>query len=105
MQVLLIVLAILKRNRKVFKNFIINLEDFWKIKFVFYQTLITFFHTGKPVLSRVLIETLHSDEFYMLYVPNLSNSPDRIWLLAKKEVSDNEGLFLLISSKLNKARC
>ena len=46
------------------------------------QTLIAFFYTGKPVSSRMLVETSYSDIFYMLYLP------DRIVLLAKKEVSD-----------------
>ena len=61
-------LAILRSHRKIYQNFIFNSEDIWKRKFVFYQTLIAFFHTGKPVSSRVLVET--SDGFYMLYVPN-----------------------------------
>ena len=45
------------------QNFIFIFEDIWKRKFVFYQTLIAFFHTGKPVSSRVLEETSNSDGF------------------------------------------
>ena len=33
-------------HRKVYQNFIFNFEDIWKRKFVFYQALIAFFHTG-----------------------------------------------------------
>ena len=32
--------------RKVYQNFMIIFEDIWKREFVFYQALITFFHTG-----------------------------------------------------------
>ena len=48
-------LAILRSHIKVSKNFIFN--------FVFYQTLIAFFHTEKSILSRVLVEILYSDRF------------------------------------------
>ena len=36
----------MRSYRKVFQNFIFNLEDIWKRKFVFYQALIAFFHSG-----------------------------------------------------------
>ena len=48
-------LAILRSHIKVSQNFIFN--------FVFYQTLIAFFHAEKSILSRVLIEILYSDRF------------------------------------------
>ena len=59
-------LTILRSDRKVYHNFIFNSEDIWKRKFVFYQTLITFFHIGKPVSSRMLLETSYSDIFYVI---------------------------------------
>ena len=62
-------LAILRSHREVYQNFIFNFGDIWKRKFVFDQTLIAFFHTGKPVSSLVLVETSYSVGFYMLYVP------------------------------------
>ena len=57
-----------------FQNFIFNFEDICKRKFLFYQTLIAFFHTGKLVSSRVFMETSYSDGFYMLHVLNFSRS-------------------------------
>ena len=48
-------LVILRNYRKVYQNFIFNLGDIWKRKFVLYQTLNAFFYTGKPVSSQVLI--------------------------------------------------
>ena len=59
-------LAILRSHRKVYQDFIFNFEDIWKRKFVFYQPLIAFFHTGKPVSSRVLVETSYSDGFHVI---------------------------------------
>ena len=58
-------LAILTSHRNVYQNFIFNFEDIWKRKFVSYQTLIAFFHTGKLGLSWVLVETSYSDGFYV----------------------------------------
>ena len=43
-------------------------------KSVTYLTLITFFHTGKLVSSRVFVETWYSEGFYMLYIPNFMKS-------------------------------
>ena len=60
-------LAILRSHRKVYQSFILNFEDIWKRKFVFYETLIAFFNTGKPVSSWVLVETLYSDGFYVIH--------------------------------------
>ena len=57
-----------------FQNFIFNFKDIWKRQFVFYNTLIAFFHTGKLVSSRVFIETSYSDGFYMLHFLNFLRS-------------------------------
>ena len=57
-----------------FQNFIFNFEDICKRQFLFYQTLIAFFHTGKLVSPRVFMETSYSDGFYMLHVLNFSSS-------------------------------
>ena len=54
---------------KGYQIVIFNFEDISKIKIVLYQTLITFFHTSKPISSRMLVETSHIDGFYMLYGP------------------------------------
>ena len=40
-------LVILRSHRKVYQNSIFNFGDIWKRQFVLYQTLISFFHTGK----------------------------------------------------------
>ena len=62
-------LAILRIQIKGYQIVIFNFEDISKIKIVLYQTLITFFHTSKPISSRMLVETSHIDGFYMLYGP------------------------------------
>ena len=48
-------LAILRSDGKVYQSFIFNFGDIWKRKLVLYKTLNAFFHTGKPVSSRVLV--------------------------------------------------
>ena len=55
----------LRSHRKVYQNFIFNLEDIWKGKFEFYA----FFHTGKAVSSQVFAETSCSDGFCVIKVP------------------------------------
>ena len=57
---------------------------FWRYlekKIFILLDLISFFHTGKPVSSRMLVEVLCSDGFHMLYVPNFMKS----WMLVQTE--------------------
>ena len=63
-------LCLLRSHRNVYQNYIINFKDNSKKKIVFYQTSIAFLPTGKPVSSRLLVETSYSDGFYLLHVPN-----------------------------------
>ena len=90
-------IEILRRHRKPYQNFIFSFEDVWKIKFVFYQTLIAFFHTGKPASSRVLVENLYSDGFYMLYITNFMRSwgwwSRQNWPSSEKGSEWSQGVF------------
>ena len=64
----------IEKLQKVYQNCMFTFKVIWKRKFVFYQSLIVFFHTGKLVSSWVLVETSYSDGFYMLHVPNFIRS-------------------------------
>ena len=57
---------ILRSHRKVYQNVVFNFKDIWKRKFVFYQTLIALFRTGRSFSSPALVESSYSNGFHML---------------------------------------
>ena len=83
----------MRSQRKVYQNFIFNFEDIWKRKFVFYQALLLSSTLATCFIPSV--ETSYSDRVDMLYINFIRSwdSPDRIGLLAKKEVNDIKGFF------------
>ena len=80
-------LVILRNYRKAYQKSIFDFGDIWKIKFVFYQTLNAFLHTGKPVSPRMLVwQRLHTVTDFICYTSWLI--VQTIGLPVKKEASD-----------------